>query len=471
MLTIFGKPFRHCDGVTRREFLTAGAITTGGLTLAHLLQAEAAAGIHSSHKAVINIHLDGGPPHLDMIDLKPEAPAEIRGEFTGIRTTIPGFSICELMPKLAANAKKLVFIRSLVGAEGAHNAFQCLSGYREMDLRPIGGWPVMGAVLTKLRGVTGDAVPSFVDLMQGRPLVRNSARPGFLGPSYQPFRPDLSQMFSRPLEEGMKKELAALGAGHTNRLTLSAGLSAERLHDRAGLRADLDQMRRAVDARGMMDALDKFSQQAVGILTSGRFADAMDLSKEDPRSLAEYTVPEPTVPDRVGTSEGAASVKKFLLARRLIEAGVRYVSITLSDFDTHSHNFPCMRRLLPLLDHGLSMLLTDLERRGMLKDVLIVAWGEFGRTPLVDAKSGGRHHWPRVGMALLAGGGLRTGQVLGQTDKHAGMAVERPIHYKDIFATLYHSLGIDARNTQIADQTGRPHFLLDQGEPIHEVVG
>lgn len=471
MFTIHGQPYRHCDGVTRRHFLTAGALTTGGLTLAGLLRAEAAAGVQNSNKAIINIHLDGGPPHMDMIDLKPDAPAEIRGEFTGIQTAIPGYSICELMPKLAALAGKLVFIRSLVGAAEAHNAFQCLSGYPEADLRPLGGRPVMGSILGKLHGSKTEPVPTFVDLLQGRPLVRNSARPGFLGPAYQPFRPDISKLFARPLEPGMKKELAALGANHSARLTLSDGLSAARLNDRTALRATLDSLRREVDARGMMDAMDSFTQQAVGMLTSGRFADAMDLSKEDPRVVADYTVPEPTVQDRVGTSEGAASVKKFLLARRLVEAGVRCVTISLSDFDTHSYNFPCLRRLLPLLDHGLSQLITDLDRRGRLDDVSIVVWGEFGRTPMVDAKSGGRHHWPRVGMAMLAGGGLRAGQVLGQTDKHAGAATVRPIHYKDVFATLYQNLGIDARATHVPDLSGRPHFILDQGDPIREIVG
>src|SRR5687767_11127124 len=178
MLTLQGKPYRHCDGLTRRQFLTAGALTLGGLTLTDLLRAEAAAGIRSSHKAVINVHLDGGPPHLDMIDLKPQAPVEIRGEFSGIATALPGYSICEHLPQLAALAERLVFIRSLVGAAGAHNAFQCQSGYNEKDLQSLGGRPALGSVVAKLRGSSSDVAPSFVDLMQGRALVRDSARPG-----------------------------------------------------------------------------------------------------------------------------------------------------------------------------------------------------------------------------------------------------------------------------------------------------
>ena len=223
-------------------------------------------------------------------------------------------------------------------------------------------------------------------------------------------------------------------------------------------------------AAGMMDAMDRFAQQAVGILTSGRFAEAMDLSREDPRVLDRYTPREDKGIFKFYTAEGPLAVRKFLLARRLIEAGVRCVSLSISDFDTHSKNFPRMRRALPIVDHGLWALVTDLEERGLLDDVTIVAWGEFGRTPRIDPKSGGRHHWPRVGPAILSGGGLRTGQVIGSTDRSAGMAVSRPVHYKDVFATLYRNLGIDARRVTIVDQRGRPQYLLDEGEPIRELV-
>ena len=278
MLTIFGGKHRHCDGITRRRFLTAGAIGLGGWTLADLLRAEAAAGIKTSTKAVISIHLDGGPPHMDMIDLKPSAPVEVRGEFRPIATKVPGLQVCELMPKIAGIADKFAFIRSLVGSAGAHDAFQCQSGFPAKDLQSLGGRPALGSVVAKLRGSSADVVPPFVDLMQGRPLVRNSARPGFLGPSYQPFRPDISKLFARELEEGMKEELAAQGADHTIRLTLADGLSADRLHERTRLRADFDRLRRDLDASGEMEAMDRFTQQAASILTSGRFAAALDLS-------------------------------------------------------------------------------------------------------------------------------------------------------------------------------------------------
>ncbi len=468
MLTIRGRSYRHCDGMTRRRFLTAGALTVGGLTLADLLRLEAAAGMGSSHKAVINIHLDGGPPQMDLIDLKPNAPSEIRGEFTGIATKIPGFQLCELLPKLASVSDRFVFIRSLVGAAGRHDAFQCQSGFDANNLASFGGRPAMGCVVSKLMGSPEDPAPSFVDLMQGRPLVRNSARAGFLGPAYKAFRPDISEMFSRPLEDGMKNELAAKGANHTVSLSLNEELDAGRLQDRENLLSSLDRMRRDVDASGMMDAMDRFERQATSILLSGRFADAMDLSKEDPRIVERYTA-EATNVERFTTAEDEYSMRKLLLARRLIEAGVRCVSVSFSDFDTHSGNFQRMRQMLPILDNGLSALIADLEERGMLDDVSIVAWGEFGRTPKIN-KNAGRDHWPRVAMGMMAGGGIRAGQIIGSTDREAGTATSRPVHYQDVMATLYRNLGIDADKTTITDPTGRPQYLLDEGRPLLELI-
>ena len=317
MVPDFEEPRQLGGTIQRREFLRAGLLAAGGLTLPDLLRAEAAAGIRGSRKAVINVHLDGGPPHLDMIDMKPAAPVEIRGEFSPIATRLPGFQICELLPQLAALADKFVFIRSLVGAEGAHNAFQCQSGFDEKSLQSVGGRPALGSVVAKLYGSPADDAPPFVDLMQGRPLVRNSARPGFLGPAFQPFRPDLSAMFSRPLEAGMKNELQRRGGDHTVRLTLDDGLTSGRLRDRTTLAASLDRLRRDADASHMMDAMDAFTQQAVGILTSGRFAAALDFSREDPRVLERYTPGGSQSGEQCTTAEGPESVKKFLLARRL----------------------------------------------------------------------------------------------------------------------------------------------------------
>jgi hypothetical protein len=373
------------------------------------------------------------------------------------------------MPKVAGIADKFAFLRSLVGSAGAHDAFQCQSGFSSKDLQPLGGRPALGSVVARLFGTAKDIAPPFVDLMQGRPLVRNSARPGFLGPTYNPFRPDISKMFARELEPGMKKELAARGANHSIQLTLVEGLSVERLNDRNALLAGFDSLRRELDASGNMDAMDRFTQQATNILTSGRFAAALDLGQESPRSLERYTLNRPADSDRFYTSDDGTATRKLLLARRLIEAGVRCVSVSFSDFDTHARNFPRLRQMLPIIDHGLHALVTDLEERGLLPNVSIVVWGEFGRTPRIN-NNGGRDHWPAVGPALLAGGGMKVGQVLGVTDRYAGTVKSRPIHYQDVFATLYHNLGIDSGATTLNDPTGRPQHLLDQGKPIRELI-
>jgi len=469
MFTFFGKPYRHCDGISRRQFLTAGALGLGGLTLADLLRAEAAAGKGATSKSIINIHLDGGPPHLDTIDPKPDAPAEIRGDFKPIATTVPGLWISELMPKVAGIADKIAFIRSLVGSAGAHDAFQCQSGFPTSDLRSLGGRPALGSVIAKLRGSADDPAPPFVDLMQGRPLVRNSARPGFLGPTFTPFRPDISKMFARELEPGMKKELAARGNSHAIQLTLVDGLTPERLKDRTRLRSAFDGTRRGLDASGGMEAMDRFTQQAASILISGRFASAMDLSKESPKVLERYTPPVAASATRFYTSEDGMAARKLLLARRLIEAGVRCVSVSFSDFDTHSDNFGRMRQLLPIVDHALHALVTDLEERGLLGEVAIVVWGEFGRTPKINNKAG-RDHWPEVSPALLMGGGLKGGQVIGATDRVGGRVVSRAVQFQDIFATLYHLLGIDPSVTTLTDPNGRPQHLLERGEPLRELL-
>ena len=468
MLTVLDRQTTP-NGVSRRHFLTAGAAGFGGLTLAGLLRAEARAPLRSLPRSIVHVHLDGGPPQMDLIDLKPDAPAEIRGEFRPIPTVVDGLEICELLPKIARIADRFAFIRSLVGAASVHDAFQCQSGFPASSLRSLGGRPALGSVLSKLEGSVSGGCPTFVDLLQGRALVRDSARPGFLGPTYKPFRPDISEWFERPLEPGMVKELAARGDRHSTSLVLDARLSDGRLGDRLELLGKLDRLQRRIDAAGEMQALDEFHQQAAGILTSGRFAEAMDLEREDPRCLERYTIPEPAV-ERFATADNAGATRKFLLARRLLEAGVRCVAISISDFDTHSKNFQRMRHVLPILDHGLSTFVLDLEEHGLLESTTIVVWGEFGRTPRINDKQGGRDHWPKVGMAMLAGGGLRTGQVIGATDRTAAVATERPIDYQDVFATLWHTLGIDARRQTIEDPSGRPQYLVEHGEAIPELV-
>ncbi|MEC9328008.1 MAG: DUF1501 domain-containing protein [Verrucomicrobiota bacterium] len=469
MLCLSGGPAKNCDGLSRRSFLKAGSLGIGGLSLPDLLRAESVSGNGSSSKSIIHIHLDGGPPQMDMIDPKPDSPVEYRGDIKSIPSEIPGVHLSELMPRLAGSAKKFSFIRSLIGADGQHNAFQCQSGYKASEKGPAGGWPAMGCVINTLLGSPSDPAPAFVDLMQGRGQVRNSVRPGFLGPSANPFRPDISSMFKRELEDAMKTELAKLRKGHSVNLNLNEDLSVGRLDDRLGLLQGLDRTRREIDAIGSMGALDTFTEQAYGILTSGKIAEAMDLSKEDPKVISRYV---PTMKEKelaFFTSEGPQAAKKLLLARRLIEAGVRVVNVSISDFDTHSKNFVRMKQLVPIVDHAIATLIEDLGERGMLEDVTVLAWGEFGRTPKVNANAG-RDHWPKVAMAILAGGGMNVGQVIGATDRYAAEAVQRPVHYKDVIATLYHNLGIDPHRTTVQDSSGRPHYLLKGGKPIKELI-
>ena len=456
----------HCH---RRDLLIVGAAGSLGLTLGNLLRAEAAAGIRSSAKSIINIHLDGGPPQHETIDPKPEAPEEIRGEMCPIASRVPGLILSELMPKVASAANRFAFIRSLVGSAGAHDGFQCQSGFPAASLREIGGRPALGCVVSKLFGSPDDLVPAFVDLMQGRPLVRNSARPGFLGPAYAPFRPDISAEFSRELEAGMKNELKARGANHTLRLTLLEGMTFRRLDDRMALLSEFDDTRRELDASGTMDALDRFHQQAVNILTSGKLAEALDYRREPASVLARYT-PAHTGSETKAfyTSEDSHSAKKLLLARRLIEAGVRCVSVSFSDFDTHSQNFPRMRQLVPIVDHAVHALMIDLEERGLINDVTVVVWGEFGRTPRVNSK-GGRDHWPQASPAILFGGGISGGQVIGATDRLGGAVTARPVTFQQLFASLYRCLGIDLAHTTLLDPTGRPQHLLEGTDSVTEL--
>ena len=469
MLSFRGGPAKNCDGLSRRSFLRAGSLGIGGLSLPDLIRAESVSGKGSSAKSIIHIHLDGGPPQMDMIDPKPDSPVEYRGDIKSIPSEIPGIHLSELMPNLAKNAKKFAFLRSLVGADGQHNAYQCQSGYKASEKGPAGGWPAMGCVINKLLGSPSAPAPTFVDLMQGRGQVRNSVRPGFLGPSANPFRPDISSMFKRELEDAMKTELAKLRKGHSVDLNLNEDLNVGRLDDRLGLLQGLDRTRREIDAIGSMEALDTFTQQAYGILTSGKIAEAMDLSKEDPKVISRYV---PVMKEKelaFFTSEGPQAAKKLLLARRLIEAGVRVVNVSISDFDTHSKNFVRMKQLVPIVDHAISTLIEDLEERGMLDDVTVLAWGEFGRTPKVNANAG-RDHWPKVAMGILAGGGMNVGQVIGATDRYAAEAVQRPVHYKDVIATLYYNLGIDPQQTTVEDSSGRPHYLLKDCRPIKELI-
>jgi hypothetical protein len=417
----------------------------GGLALPQILQAEAQAGIRRSHKAVIMIFLPGGPSHQDMVDLKMDAPSEIRGEFKPISTNVPGIQICEHLPLLARLMDKMTLIRSIVGATGDHYAHQCLTGRTHLN-QPPGGWPCIGSVISKVEGPLNNVVPPFIGLSpkMGHVPWADAGAPGFLGVAHAPFKP-----------EGAGKQDMVLN-----------GISLDRLSDRKNLLMGFDRFRRDVDKSGLMEGLDAFNQQAFGMLTSSKLVEALDIEKEDPKVRARYGKGDPKNRD----DGGPKLMEHFLTARRLVEAGARCVTLAFSRWDHHGDNFGALRQDLPLLDQGLSALLEDIYQRGLDKDVSVVVWGEFGRTPTIN-KDGGRDHWPRVSFGLLSGGGMKTGQVIGATDRLGGEATERPVKFGDVFATLYHNLGIDINKVTVTDLTGRPQHLVEPGcQALREVI-
>lgn len=447
MLTFLGQKNRLCDGVTRRQFLRIGAlgVGAGALTLADIYRAEAAAGTGSNHKSVINIFLGGGPPHQDMWDIKTEAPKEIRGEFNPIDTNVSGIQIGECFPQIARIMDKCAVIRSVVGAKDRHDAFQCMTGWTVTDLASIGGRPSLGSVVTKLQGPVDASVPPFVGLAAPTKEIRwsDAGKPGFLGATFSPFRPEGPGMADMKLND----------------------ISLSRLTTRRELLGGIDRLRRDIDNTGAMAGMDAFGARALDVLTSSKLLDALDLSKEDPRIVARYGDGKPYNYQY----DGAPTVNDHLLmARRLVEAGVRVVTLSYGRWDSHGKNFDLVRDHGGKLDQCLSALLEDLEVRGLLDDVTVIVWGEFGRTPRIN-NNAGRDHWPQVSCALLAGGGMKTGQVIGSTNRLGEQAKDRPVHFQEIFATLYRNLGINTASTTIVDPSGRPQYLVEH-LPIRELM-
>jgi hypothetical protein len=445
MLSIVGRSRgRFCDGVSRRDVLRLGALAMGGLSMPQILEAEARAGVGSSTKSVIMVFLAGGPPHQDMFDLKMDAPAEIRGEYKPIATNLPGLDICEHMPRLATMMDKFVVIRSMVGAHPFHSAGQCLTGYTDTESRTAGGRPSLGSIVSHLQGPADPTVPAFVGLSPrtDEPRWGNPGEPGYLGMKHAPYTPFRSEV------------------GNPDAATLDP----ERLRGRMTLLDSLDQWRREAEADEGVAGMDAFSRRARDILTSRKLFDALDVTREDPRLRARYGVG-----DMENEDDGPPCCNDhFLMARRLVEAGVRCVTISFGRWDTHKYNFESNRVRIPKLDVALSALIEDLHARGLDKDVSVVVWGEFGRTPTINAKAG-RDHWPAVSFTLLAGGGMRTGQLIGATDKTGSYVTNRPVTFQSVFATLYHNLGIN-HEVAVRDRNNRPMYLLDKCEPIREII-
>lgn len=441
MFRLYGTPHRYCDGKSRRSFLQVGGLAVGGLSLGDLLASDSSSS--SRHKSVIMVYLSGGMPHQDTFDLKPDAPAEVRGEFRPIQTTVPGTQFCELLPKLSMVADQCSIVRSIVGQRDEHSSFQNLTGFTMGEVQRD-GIPNFGSVVSQLHGPVNEVTPPFVDLfptMQHRPY--NSTGAGYLGSAFNQVRADgedLASMRLRFIEDSQFSK-------------------------RQSLLTQLDSFRRTVDARSL-DNMDESYRRAFDVLTSSRLVEAMNIEKEDPALLARYGRGSSK---HVG--DGAPLWNdQLLIARRLVEAGVRVVTVAYGFWDTHGNNFGHCRQYLPLFDAGMSALIQDLKERGLDKDCSLVVWGEFGRTPKINDKAG-RDHWAPVQSALFAGGGMTMGQVIGSTDKIGAYAAERPIHYRDVLSTIYHNLGIDSSN-YIRDAAERPvRILPEEARPIREIVG
>jgi hypothetical protein len=429
MLTFWGARQRFCDGISRRGFLKIGAFGAG-LTLADMLRLRAtaaAAGKGTSNKAAIMIYLPGGPSHMDMYDLKPDAPKEFKGEFNPIATNVTGIRICEHMPLQARMFDKLAVIRSVAPLREEHSDSETTTGYPEA-VNMTQHHPALGAVVSKLRGSASSDIPPYVSL---RGMTQYGTEPGYLGVAHRPFTPD--------------------GPGQQN-LRLPGGVDAARSGDRQALLASFDAVRRDVDASGTMQGMDAFKQRAFDMVASGAVRKALDLAREEPRSRDRYK-----------------GVEQFLTARRLIEVGVGCVTLAVGGWDTHSSNFKTLKQQLPLVDRGVAHLIQDLHDRGLEKDVVTVMWGEFGRTPKVNGSDGGRDHWAPVMSALVAGGGLKMGQAIGSSSARGEYPRDRKVTPANVLSTLYHALGIDPSQT-FPSGSGRPMYILDDREPVVELL-
>lgn len=452
MLTCWGHGHSFCDKIRRREFLRAGALGLSGLSLADILRlrADAKSGTKAPKpRSVIMVCLAGGPSHLDLYDLKPGAPSEYRGEFKPISSNVPGFDVCEHMPMQARIADKLALVRTVQFVEPMqHELEEVYTGYPKSAKRPA-----FGSVVSRFMSHQAE-VPGYVSLeySEGRTSYEH---PQYAGASHAPLH-------------------IAGGEGVRN-LGLQQGMSRPRIDQRRELLQSFDSVRRSVDANREIRDVDPFTARALDLILSAKARDAFDLTKEPPEVLQRYGKRDDKFtyvgkePDSIWDSQ------KFLLARRLVEAGVPVVTLRMGLWDHHGNVIQqvggvsiwhSLRSTLPLLDRSIHALVTDLHERGLEKDVLVLVWGEFGRTPKINLA--GRDHWPDASFALFAGA-VNTGQVIGETDIRGERPTTRAVSAQNVLGTVYHSLGIDYHQ-QITNFAGRPMQLLDDGRPISELV-
>lgn len=453
MLTLTGKRIRCCDRVARRDFLQLGAL--GFASLAELLRSQATAQTIKSSKSVILIHLTGGPSQLESYDLKPLAPVEYRGEFNPIATSVPGIEICELMPMQARIMDKLVIIRDMQFHNELpfdHDPHEVFSGYAPRYRRPP-----LGSLVSHVRPPESQSIPPYISLCKHKRSISERLHPEdplYAGTGHRPFA---------PISQDMENLQVTLPAG--------------RLNNRRELLNRLDRLQRNIDDTGEMRGMDEFTRRAMAMTTSSKVLAALDVS-EEPNHVRERYGPDrdysfSTFP---GQKPVVWQASKFLAARRLAETGVPVITMNIGEWDHHGvlSNGPQsdivsqMKLELPWFDQAITALVTDLEERGLLDDVMIVAWGEMGRTPKINRQAG-RDHWQNSGFALLAGGGLRAGQAIGETDKHAAYPKGNPHTPEHVFAMIYRHLGINPKTT-LPDFTGRPRQLVDDDTPISELL-
>ncbi|MBN9122233.1 MAG: DUF1501 domain-containing protein [Planctomycetes bacterium] len=431
MLTYLGPP-RTCRGrLTRRAVLSAGALGFTGLALPDLLRLRANAAPTTQGtargKSVVMIWLRGGASHIDSYDMKPDAPAEIRGEFNPIRTNVPGVRVCEHLPLHAKMMDRLAIVRGIKSVDiGDHTPHYILTGFPDRGKRPV-----FGSVVSYLQPRT-DGLPPYASLMYKPPGLYDNEGPTYCGPAHRPFVPKAEGLANlRPMKE----------------------VPAERLDDRKTLLRAFDDINRKIDDSGTMSGLDAHTRRAMEMIASPKVRDAFDLKREPEAARERY----------------GKFCESFLMARRLVEAGVAVVTCKVGDWDTHEHNFRDHKEQLPQLDKGFHALVSDLYDRGLEKDVAVVLWGEFGRSPRIDRnRMAGRDHWPEAGAAVVAGGGFKVGQVIGETDAHAARSKGKPYTPSNVLATLYGHLGIDPATT-IPDHAKRPMHVLDDREPVREL--
>jgi hypothetical protein len=456
----FGCPeFRRQMALSRRGFLHAGVVGLAGLSLADLLRSDAVAASHSRRsreKSVIILWMRGGPSQHETWDPKPDAPIEYRGAFGAMRTKVPGIQICDLLPMSARLMDKWSIIRSLYHTDAGHSSGDqiCFTGYPAAPNVPPDGpgniMPSCGSIVVKQLQHKNPKLPAYVMI----PRMVPGTGAAYLGNACDPF-----ETIADPARDG---------AFSVPNFALPKGVSLQRLDERRTLLNGFDNLRREADQGGQIEAMDQFQQKAWDLLTGKEARDAFDLDAEPPAVRERYGfIPEfkaPT-PDRCGVP---AWSQRMLLARRLVEAGVRLVTVDLRWWDTHVEGFDTMRNgFLPRWDRAYTALIADLEERGLLGSTMVLAWGEFGRTPKVNDKAG-RDHWPNVFSAAIAGGGVQGGRVIGSSDDKGGEPASNPKTPQDVLATLYRHLGVDA-TAQYQDLSGRPHPVLPSGTPIDEL--